>query len=45
MNGTEVPLDPWQNAYKYSAKEATNQVLISSAGRDSQHGTSDDIKQ
>lgn len=38
-----IPLDPWQNAYKFSANEATNQISISSAGKDGQHGTSDDI--
>ena len=38
-----IPLDPWQNPYKFSANDSTNQVLISSAGKDGQHGTQDDI--
>lgn len=38
-----IPRDPWQNPYKYSAKDATDEVLISSAGKDGQHGTADDI--
>jgi general secretion pathway protein G len=38
-----IPKDPWQNPYKYSAKDATDEVFISSAGKDGQHGTADDI--
>lgn len=38
-----IPKDPWQNPYKYAAKEATDEVFISSAGKDQQHGTADDI--
>lgn len=43
LEGNAIPLDPWQNPYKYSANDATDQVFISSAGKDGQHGTSDDI--
>lgn len=38
-----IPKDPWQNPYKYSAKDATDEVFISSAGKDGQHNTADDI--
>ncbi len=44
LEAKKIPLDPWQNAYKFSANETTNQVFISSAGKDLQHGTKDDIK-
>ena len=39
----DIPKDPWQNPYKFSAKDATDEVFISSAGKDGQHGTADDI--
>jgi len=43
LDGNSIPLDPWQNPYKYSANDAAQEVYISSAGKDGQHGTSDDI--
>ena len=43
LEGNSIPLDPWQNPFKYSANDAAQQVSISSAGKDGQHGTSDDI--
>jgi len=43
LQDKNIPKDPWQNPYKYSAKEATDEVFISSAGKDQQHGTADDI--
>ncbi len=43
LEGSSIPVDPWQNPYKYSANDSTDQVTISSAGKDGQHGTSDDI--
>ena len=39
----DIPKDPWQNPYKFSAKDATDEVFITSAGKDGQHGTNDDI--
>ena len=43
LTGKKIPKDPWQNPYKYSAKDATDEVFITSAGKDGQHGTSDDV--
>ncbi len=43
LQDKNIPKDPWQNPYKYSAKDATNEVFITSAGKDGQHGTSDDV--
>ena len=43
LQDKNIPKDPWQNPYKYSAREATDEVFISSAGKDQQHGTADDI--
>lgn len=43
LDGQNIPLDPWQNPYKFSAKDATDEVFITSAGKDGQHGTDDDI--
>ena len=43
LTGKSIPKDPWQNPYKYSAKDATDEVFITSAGKDGQHGTADDI--
>ena len=43
LSEDKIPLDPWQNPYKYSANDANDKVIISSAGKDGQHGTSDDI--
>ena len=43
LNSSSIPLDPWQNPYKYSANDATDKVFISSAGKDGQFGTADDI--
>ena len=43
LQDKNIPKDPWQNPYKYAAKEATDEVFISSAGKDQQHGTADDI--
>ena len=43
LEGNSIPLDPWQNPYKYSANDAAQKVSITSAGKDGQHGTADDI--
>ena len=43
LTGKSIPKDPWQNPYKYAAKDATDEVIITSAGKDGQHGTLDDI--
>jgi len=43
LSEKSIPKDPWQNPYKYSAKDATDEVFITSAGKDGQHGTADDI--
>ena len=43
LDGNSIPLDPWQNPFKYSANDAAQKVTISSAGKDGQHGTADDI--
>jgi len=43
LSDKKIPKDPWQNPYKYSAKDATDEVFISSAGKDGQHNTADDI--
>ena len=43
LQDKNIPKDPWQNPYKYAAKDATDEVFISSAGKDQQHGTADDI--
>jgi len=43
LESSSIPLDPWQNPYKYSANDAAQKVSISSAGKDGQHGTADDI--
>jgi len=43
LDGNSIPLDPWQNPFKYSANDAAQKVFISSAGKDGQHGTADDI--
>ena len=43
LEGESIPLDPWQNPYKYSANDAAQKVSITSAGKDGQHGTADDI--
>lgn len=43
LQDKNIPKDPWQNPYKYSAKDATDEVFITSAGKDGQHGTSDDV--
>lgn len=43
LEGNSIPLDPWQNPYKYSANDAAQQITITSAGKDGQHGTADDI--
>jgi len=43
LSGDSIPKDPWQRAYKYSAKNETDEVFITSAGKDGQHGTLDDI--
>lgn len=40
-----VPLDPWQQAYNYSADDANDRVNITSNGPDRQSGTEDDIPQ
>jgi general secretion pathway protein G len=36
-------LDPWGNPFQYSADEANDRVIISSAGPDGQAGTEDDV--
>ena len=38
-----VNADPWQRPYKYSADEANDRVVITSAGPDGQDGTEDDV--
>ena len=43
LDAEAVPMDPWDNEYKYSADEANNLVEIVSAGPDRQMGTDDDI--
>jgi general secretion pathway protein G len=43
LQDKNIPKDPWQNPYKYAAKDATDEVFITSAGKDGQHGTADDI--
>lgn len=43
LQDKNIPKDPWQNPYKYVAKDATDEVFITSAGKDGQHGTADDI--
>lgn len=42
-NVQQVPLDSWGNAFTYTPDDATNQVMISSAGPDRQSGTADDV--
>ena len=38
-----IPVDPWRRAYTYSTEEATDRVIITSAGPDGQAGTEDDV--
>ena len=38
-----VPLDPWGRAYDYVPDEVNERVTITSAGKDGQVGTQDDI--
>ncbi len=38
-----VPKDPWQQEYNYSIDNINSRVTITSAGKDGQMGTNDDI--
>ena len=40
---TVLPLDPWDNPYKYELASDGNSYTISSAGADGVHGTEDDL--
>ncbi len=39
----QVPPDPWNRPYKYTADDMNDRVLITSAGKDGREGTEDDI--
>ena len=40
---TPIVNDPWNRPYKYTPNDATNTVLIQSAGPDGQFGSEDDV--
>ena len=40
-----IPMDPWDQPYKYSIDQNNDRVVISSSGPDRQSGTQDDIPQ
>ena len=40
---TPIVNDPWNRPYKYTPNDATNIVLIQSAGPDGQFGSQDDV--
>ncbi|MEX2026303.1 MAG: type II secretion system major pseudopilin GspG [Pirellulaceae bacterium] len=43
LEGTQLPLDPWNNPYEYELYN-DNQFEITSNGRDGQPGTDDDVR-